>query len=305
MIPETLLAPVQFVLDRGVAESTSAAALCARLEGKSLLMRPAAEGLVTHFVVSDSRLLLKSGVPDRVDAEISGSLLGMMRLAADDAQDAIRQGLAKISGDADVAERLAHHSSDSIRSTGMGHSALPESTLRSGLTDPHEGVRVAALNSALKRKIRVEMSDLVPFLEAGHHTVDILVWAAEHESSQLKQLTQHIKPRDMKALGDHLRTAVSHHDEPLIQHLLDAGLLEPVARWVIRQDASEDDLRWQLINDERLHVIERCKLLERLIGRANEASVMERVEHLANITDEELLKVACENLSTAAIELGA
>lgn len=228
--------------------------------------------------------------------------------ALDDEDSVVQRKAARallLVGDADVAERLAHHSSDSIRSTGMGHSALPESTLRSGLTDPHEGVRVAALNSTLKRKIRVEMSDLVPFLEAGHHTVDILVWAAEHESSQLKQLTQHIKPRDMKALGDHLRTAVSHHDEPLIQHLLDAGLLEPVARWVIRQDASEDDLRWQLINDERLHVIERCKLLERLIGRANEASVMERVEHLANITDEELLKVACENLSTAAIELGA
>jgi len=204
-----------------------------------------------------------------------------------------------------VAERLASHESDSIRTTGMGHLMLPEPALRSGLGDPHEGVRVAALKSAIKRKLNLEMNDLVPFLEAGHHTVDILVWAAEHEASQLKQLTQHIKPKDMKALGDHLRATVSEHSEPLIQHLLEGGLLEPVARWVIRQDASEDDLRWQLINDDRLHVIERCKLLERLIGRANEPNIIERVKRLAERTDEELLKVACENLSTAATELGA
>ena len=109
----------------------------------------------------------------------------------------------------------------------------------------------------------------------------------------------------MKALSDHLRATVSDRSEPLIQHLLDGGLLEPVARWVIRKDATEDDLRWELINDERLHVIERCKLLERLIGRANEPSVIQRVNELAETTEDELLKVACENLSTAATELGA
>jgi ubiquinone biosynthesis protein UbiJ len=104
MIPEALLAPVQFILDRGVAESSSAAALCARLEGKNLLMRPASEGLSTHFMVTGGRLLLKSGMPESVDAEITGSLLGLMQLATDDPQDIIRQGAVHVSGDSDIAE---------------------------------------------------------------------------------------------------------------------------------------------------------------------------------------------------------
>ena len=74
---------------------------------------------------------------------------------------------------------------------------------------------------------------------------------------------------------------------------------------MIRQGPSEDDLRWQLINDERLHVIERSKLLERLIGRAHEPGVIERTKALQASTEDELLKVACENLSTAATEVGA
>jgi len=207
--------------------------------------------------------------------------------------------------DASVTERLAQHESDAIRTTGMSHPALDESALRKGLSDAHEGVRLAALNSALKRNIALNLDDLIPFLEAGHHTVNILIWAAEHEPTQLERLMQHIKAKDVKALGDHLRATVDDHADPLIQHLLNGGMLEPVARWVIRQGASEDDLRWQLINDERLHVIERCKLLERLIGRAHEPGVIEHVERLSASTEEELLKVACENLSTAASEVGA
>ena len=207
--------------------------------------------------------------------------------------------------DTNVAERLAQHGSDAIRTTGMSHPALDESALKTGLSDAHEGVRLAALNSALKRNIALNLDDLIPFLEAGHHTVNILIWAAEHEPTQLERLMQHIKAKHVKALGDHLRATATDHADPLIQHLLNGGMLEPVARWVIRQGASEDDLRWQLINDERLHVIERCKLLERLIGRAHEPGVIEHVERLSASTEEELLKVACENLSTAATEVGA
>ena len=58
-----------------------------------------------------------------------------------------------------------------------------------------------------------------------------------------------------------------------------------------------------LINDERLQVIERSKLLERLIGRAHEPDIIKRAETLLSTTEEELLRVACENLSTAASEL--
>ena len=58
-----------------------------------------------------------------------------------------------------------------------------------------------------------------------------------------------------------------------------------------------------IINNDDLAVIERSKLLERLIGRAGEQDVQQRVLSFIKTTDNELLKVACENLSTAASEL--
>lgn len=207
--------------------------------------------------------------------------------------------------ESEAAERLFQHSNDAVRITGMNHPALPEDALRSGLEDQHDGVREAALDNVFKRQIRVSMDALVPFLRSGLQTVNILIWVAKHEPNRLGELTAMVQRRDMKALGDHLRREVVESDDPLMHHLIDGGLLEPVARWVISQGASEDPLRWSLINDDRLHVIERSKLLERLIGRADEPSVIEQTQALLATTDEELLKVACENLSTAASELNA
>ena len=147
------------------------------------------------------------------------------------------------------------------------------------------------------------MEALMPFLKRRQQTVKILIWVAKNKPDRLQELTAQLQKKDMKELSDYLREEVMDSTDPLLVHLLEAGMLEPVARWVIRLGASEDALRWNLINDGRLNVIERSKLLERLIGRADEPEIVERAKRLLETTDEELLKVACENLSTAASEL--
>lgn len=104
MIHEALLAPVQTLLDKGVDQSASAMALCDRLEGRTLLVRPAAEGLCTYFAVEEGRLLLKPGRPEQVDAEIAGSVFSLLRMTIDDPQDVIRSKAVTISGSTEIAE---------------------------------------------------------------------------------------------------------------------------------------------------------------------------------------------------------
>ena len=72
---------------------------------------------------------------------------------------------------------------------------------------------------------------------------------------------------------------------------------------MLHQGPQEDELRWELVKDESLSLIDRSILLERMIGRANEPDVAHRVEALLNTDLNPLLRVACENLSTAAAEL--
>ena len=205
--------------------------------------------------------------------------------------------------EAGIAERLTNHQNDAVRLLATKHPALPPSMLKQALGDANEGVRSAALDAVLQQNTEVDVDDLMPFLKANLQTVNIVIWVAHHAPERLGEFTAHLKQRHHKALSDHLRTHIKDSMDPLIQTLLDSEMLEPVARWVLRQGPEEDTLRWSLINDERLKVIERSKLLERLIGRAHEPDIIKRAETLLSTTEEELLRVACENLSTAASEL--
>ena len=226
--------------------------------------------------------------------------------ALDDEDSVVQKKAARallLCDESAVAERLVDHTNDSVRLTGMRHPSLPNDRLKSGLSDEHESVRSAALDIVLSNGIEVDLEMLVPFLQANLQTVKILAWVGQYAPERLPEFTPYLKPQHLKALTDHLRLHAQSSEDALLTNLLNCGMLEPVARWVIQQDASEDELRWNLINDERLNIIERSKLLERLIGRANEPSVVERAEALMASTDDELLRVACENLSTAASEL--
>ena len=205
--------------------------------------------------------------------------------------------------DQPVAERLAAHTNDAVRLIGMKHLSLSTEQLNSGLSDHNEGVRSAALDAVLSRGLEVELEALVPFLQANLQTVNILAWVGQHAPERLSEFTPHLERQHLKALSDYLRANAASSEDPFLTSLVNSGMLEPVARWVLRQGASEDELRWSLIHDERLDIIERSKLLERLIGRAHEPAILERATALMDATEDELLRVACENLSTAASEV--
>jgi len=100
---EFFVRPIQLLLDRGVARSTTAAALCQRLEGKCFGVQAGASGLDLYFVVKEGRLIAHAGRRDDADATISGTPLGLARLSGSDPEAAVREGHVRISGDTDVA----------------------------------------------------------------------------------------------------------------------------------------------------------------------------------------------------------
>ena len=98
-----LARPVQYMLDRGVAHSTTAAALCRRLEGRSMAVVTGVAELDLFFTVTAGKLVCQSGVLPAADATLSGSPLNLARLATTDPEAVIRAGHVQISGDADIA----------------------------------------------------------------------------------------------------------------------------------------------------------------------------------------------------------
>ena len=233
-----------------------------------------------------------------------GKALGIRTL--DDPDSVTQKQAARalmLLNDEEVMDVLVAHPSPTVRKLAVQSVNISSGQVITLMSDEAESVRSAALEAALIRDLDLYIEDLKPSL-AGHlHTVPLLIWFANHAPEELADAVTNLNEHHIKDVTDHLRHHVTTSSDPFIQALLQADCLEPVARWVLKQGHEEDELRWSLIANTRLSVIERCKLLERLIGRAGEADVQRRTAEFLERTSEELLKVACENLSTAANEV--
>ncbi len=108
MIPESLLKPLESLLNRQIESSTPAREYCAQLEGKHLAIRVKHTKLVIYILVKDGCLHLSSEYDENPDAVIIGTVTGLASLAGDNPDHAFREGRVTLDGDAETAELFRH-----------------------------------------------------------------------------------------------------------------------------------------------------------------------------------------------------
>jgi len=203
-VAEMLLKPIQRALDAGVRYSTTAEALCARLDGRSLQLQAGPDSWAVWFCVADGRLVMNEGQVENPSAVISGSLVSLSRLAMGDAERIIRAGDVAISGDTDVA--------DDFRALLTMIRPDPEEELAKVVGDPiaHElgkvfrGARSWAKQArrsfgrSAGEYLTEESRDLVapPEIEEFCADVDQIVLAADRAEAQLKLIKQQRSKED-------------------------------------------------------------------------------------------------------------
>ncbi len=104
MTPESLLRPLESLLNRNIAGSSRARALLAQVAGKSLEIRVAATPFRVRIEAAVDRIAIGSGGDAPADATIEGTPLSLARLAAPEAAQAFRSGSLQIAGDAEIAQ---------------------------------------------------------------------------------------------------------------------------------------------------------------------------------------------------------
>ena len=208
-------------------------------------------------------------------------------------------------GDEEARAALASHPNVLVRRALFMRANLPTELLETGLSDDHESVQRLALQGILRSGRPVNTDVIEPHLNTTSPTPELAWWVAQHHPSMLAPLLASLTGRPRKALANLLREAVKASEELHTERWFEANGHDLVTKWVLHQGPEEDALRWSLIGMESVPVIERSILLERLVGRANDPSVRKHVEALLESDLHPLLRVACENLSTAAMELDA
>lgn len=101
---ETLMQPLARVLNRNIVDSIEARQLCKKLDGRVVGIGVRDTSLSVYFVVADGSIELTTDNTLEPDAAVTGSIIGLARMAAGGGEDMIREGSVELSGDALTAQ---------------------------------------------------------------------------------------------------------------------------------------------------------------------------------------------------------
>lgn len=101
---EALFRPIANILNRNIGEITPARELCARLDGKTVVIRVRDTALTLTFGFNNNRIELGTALPDEPDVVIVGSPLTLAKVARGGGQSELRDGSLEVTGNAAVAD---------------------------------------------------------------------------------------------------------------------------------------------------------------------------------------------------------
>lgn len=101
------LSPLEAVLNRNIAGSAAARALCNQLAGKVLALHVTGMPLSLFVRSEGERMTIDTADADLPAASLSGTPIAFLRLAGSAPENAIRGGAIHIQGDAEVAQAFS------------------------------------------------------------------------------------------------------------------------------------------------------------------------------------------------------
>ncbi len=103
---ESLMRPLASVLNRSIADSLDAQALCRELDAHSVEIRVRDTSLAVVFQIHTDSVELAATADEDADARITGSIPGLARLATGGDADSIRKGDVQLEGDINTVQNF-------------------------------------------------------------------------------------------------------------------------------------------------------------------------------------------------------
>jgi len=101
------LTPLETLLNRNIAASSAARALCRRLDSKVLALHVEGLPLSIYFISQGQQMSLDTRHEGTPSATLSGTPLSLLRMAGPAPEAALRAGTVHIHGDAEVAQTFS------------------------------------------------------------------------------------------------------------------------------------------------------------------------------------------------------
>ncbi|HWK50500.1 MAG TPA: SCP2 sterol-binding domain-containing protein [Steroidobacter sp.] len=101
------LTPLESLLNRNIAASSAARALCRRLDTKVMALHVEGMPLSIYFKANGEQMSLDTQLEGAANATLSGTPLSLLRMAGPAPEAALRTGSVHIHGDAEIAQTFS------------------------------------------------------------------------------------------------------------------------------------------------------------------------------------------------------
>ena len=197
-------------------------------------------------------------------------------------------------------EMVNNHSSPKIRIIALNSKYADSITIEKMLEDDSNSVVQAALKKSQDIDVKLSSKSIKSMLQNGVDPKLIIPHALSNNHNIVVTLVKSLDSNGKKEFVKYLRKGFTEIEDEIIQILITNSQFEIIGRWLQgKKGGKNDSLRWDIISNEEVDEIERCRLIERLFSRADEPEIIEQAKNVANNSGSELIRITAHNLSTA------
>ena len=200
----------------------------------------------------------------------------------------------------DFFDKVKNHNSAKIRIIALNSKYSDSITIENMLGDNSNSVVHAALKKSQNSDVKLSSKSIKLMLKNGVDPKLIIPHALSNDHNIVVTLVKSLDSNGRKEFVKYLRKGFTEIEDEVIQILIANSQFEIIGRWLQgKRGGKNDSLRWDIINNEDIDEIERCRLIERLFSRADEPEITKQAKNVANNSSSELIRITAHNISTA------
>lgn len=207
-------------------------------------------------------------------------------------------------GTSNLVKSLTQSDKVLIRREISKSKALEEDELKKLILDEDNEVYMNSIKQISERGMNLDEEEISFCSKRKGGFIHLMPFLEIDYPEKFAEITNMLSQKEEKEFLKLFNDFSSSKDEKSLKMLIDNGNKSLISRFIARKQGSfYDNLREELIFDNGVDIVQRCRLVETLLGRPNDIFVKNLVKKIIDSDSHILLKQEAEMLSTASTEV--
>ncbi len=172
------------------------------------------------------------------------------------------------------------------------------------LDDESANIINSSLSKLVESGYQISDDKLVEFINKGVDFSSLAPYLLKHNPRKLIEQIDNLDSTELRLIVNMLRRHCETLDDEIIKMIIENKSYVILGRWLQGKKGDDiDELRWQIIANDEVDEIERCRLIERLFSRCGEEQIRAMAKIISEKSTSDLIKITAHNLSTANDEV--